>query len=47
MLCSINFSMTLKTEMLSTVTSDFLKQMLILKSFKSAFSLAINEYIVL
>ena len=32
--CSINFSMTLQTEILSTalVTSDFLKQMIILKS---------------
>ena len=30
--CSINFSVTLQTE-ISTVTSDFLKQMIILKSF--------------
>ena len=30
-LCSINFSVTLQTEFLSTVISDFLKQMVILK----------------
>ena len=30
--CSINFSMTLQTEILSIETSDFLKQMIILKS---------------
>ena len=35
--CSINFSATLQTEILSTVTSDFLKQMIILKSFNSVF----------
>ena len=29
------FSMTLRTEILSTVTSDFLKQIIILKSFDS------------
>ena len=31
--CSINFSMTLQTEILSIETSDFFKQMIILKSF--------------
>ena len=31
--CSINFSLTLQTEILSTVTLDFLKHMIILKSF--------------
>ena len=31
--CSINFSITLQTEILSTVISDFLKQMIILKPF--------------
>ena len=30
--CSAIFSMILQTEILSTVTSDFLKQMIILKS---------------
>ena len=30
---SINFSMTLQTEILSKVISDFLKQAIILKSF--------------
>ena len=35
--CSINFSVTLDTEILSTVTKDFLKQMTILKSLKSVF----------
>ena len=33
--CSINFSMTLQTEILSTIFSDFLKQMIILESFNS------------
>ena len=33
--CSISFSMTLQTEIFSTITSDFLKQMIILKSFIS------------
>ena len=37
--CSINFSVTLQTEILSTVTSDFLKQMIILKSFNSVLTL--------
>ena len=36
--CFINFSVTLQTEVLSTVTSDFLKQMIILKSFNSVLS---------
>ena len=35
--CSINFSIALQTEILSTVTSDFLKQMIIRKSFNSLF----------
>ena len=35
--CSINFSLTLQTEILSTITSDFVKQMIILKSFNSVF----------
>ena len=35
MSCSISFSMTLQTEILSTETSDFFKQMIILKSFTS------------
>ena len=35
MLCSINFSSTSETAILSTVTSDFLKQIIILKSFNS------------
>ena len=34
-LVSINFSMTLQTEILSTVTSEFLKLMIVLKSFNS------------
>ena len=37
--CSINFSVTLQTEILFTVTSDFLKQMIILKSFNSVLTL--------
>ena len=37
MMCSIIFSMILQTEILSRVTSDFLKQMIILKSFISVF----------
>ena len=37
MACSINFSMTFQTEILSTATSDFLKQMTIFKSFNSIF----------
>ena len=35
MSCSVNFSVSLQTEILSTVTSDFLKQMIILKEFNS------------
>ena len=37
MLFSIKFSTTLQNEILSTVTLDLLKQMIILKSFKSVF----------
>ena len=33
--CFINISLTLQTEILPTVTSDFLKQMIVLKSFNS------------
>ena len=33
--CPINFSLTLQTEIFSTVTSDFLKQMIVLKLFSS------------
>ena len=33
--CSINFSMTLQSAIFSTVTSDFLKQMIILNSSNS------------
>ena len=33
--CSAKFSMTLQTEILSTETSDFLKQIIFLKSFDS------------
>ena len=36
--CSIIFSMTLQIEILSIVTSDFLKQMIFLKSFNSVIS---------
>ena len=39
MLCSIKFSETLQTEILSTETSDYLKQMIILKSCNSVFYL--------
>ena len=35
--CSVSFSMTLQMEILSTGTSDFLKQMIILKSLYSVF----------
>ena len=35
MRCSINFSMTIQSEILSTVTSGFLKQMIIRESFNS------------
>ena len=31
--CSVKFSMTLQTEILSIETSDFLKQIIFLKSF--------------
>ena len=34
MSCSAKFSMTLQTEILSTETSDFLNQIIFLKSFK-------------
>ena len=33
--CSYKFSVTLQTESLSTETSDFLKQIIFLKSFNS------------
>ena len=33
--CSINFSMTSQTEILLTVTLDFLKQMIIIKAMNS------------
>ena len=33
--CSVNFSMTLHTEILSTEISDFLKQIIIFKLFNS------------
>ena len=35
--CLVKFSMTLQTEILSTETSDFLKQIIFLKSFNSVF----------
>ena len=35
MLCYINCSMTLQTEILSTLTSDFLRQMINPKSYNS------------
>ena len=37
--CSANFSVTLQTEILSTETSDFLKQIIFLKLFISIFHL--------
>ena len=47
--CSINFPLTF--EILSTVTSDFLKQIIILQRFNSVFHLylhflAITQYLV-
>ena len=36
--CSANFSMTLQTEKISTEAFDFLKQIVILNTFNSAFS---------
>ena len=39
--CSINFSMTLQTEVLSTVTSDFLKQKISIKSHNSMFCVSL------
>ena len=41
--CSANFLKTLQTEILSTETSDFLKQIIFLKSFNSVFN--VNRYI--
>ena len=38
--CSAKFSMTLQTEILSTETSDFLKQKVFLKSFNSVLYLS-------
>ena len=40
--CSINILMTLQTEILSAVTSDFLKQMIIFKSFNSVLSITFS-----
>ena len=40
--CSINVSLTLQTEIFSTVTLDFLKQILFLKSFNSVLSKEYN-----
>ena len=37
--CSINFSVMLQNEILSTVTSDPLKKIIILKSFNSVFNI--------
>ena len=39
--CSINFLVALKTEILSTVTSDFLRQMIILKPFNFVFTIKV------
>ena len=39
---SINFSMTLKTETLSTEFSNFLKQIIFIKSFNSVFHMEMN-----
>ena len=36
--CSIKFSLTSQTEILSTETADFLEQIVFLKSFNSVFS---------
>ena len=41
MSCSINLSVTLQTQILSNVTSDFLKQMMTLRSINSVFILLI------
>ena len=35
--CSTKFSVTFQTEILATETSDFLKQIIVLKSFDSLF----------
>ena len=43
MSCSIDFSVTLQTEILSKVTSGFLKQMIILKSFNSVMNVASGQ----
>ena len=40
--CSINFSVTLRTEILLREASDFLNHMIILKSFNSVFYLLGN-----
>ena len=51
--CSAKFSMTLQSEILSTETSDFLKQIIFLKSFKSVciftnanqvYKIAVNDF---
>ena len=44
MSCSTRFSMRLQTEILSTGTSDFLKQIIILKSFNSKLSVKKTIY---
>ena len=40
--CSFNFSITLQTKNLSTVATDFLKQMIILKSFNSLLKVSLS-----
>ena len=42
--CSTNFSMTLQAELLSTDTSDFLKQIIFRKSFNSIFEAKIDNF---
>ena len=42
MSCAAKFSVTLQTEILSTETSDFLKQIIFLKSFNSVLVMYLN-----
>ena len=43
--CSINFLITLQTEVLSTEASDFLKQIIFLRSFNSMFIMFLLSFL--
>ena len=44
--CTANFSVTLVSEILSTETSDFLRQIIILKSFYSVLCVFVFVYVL-